>query len=62
VALTDQKLGDPGVGHHEEKVSTAPHVKVDDFTTTDWIGRTYFAIDRACKYFIVNHIGLHNYQ
>lgn len=41
--------------------SRIPHIKLDDNTTPDRVGRVYFAIDNANLRFIVDHVGLKLY-
>jgi hypothetical protein len=45
-----------GVEHSRE-----PHLKLDDSTTPDRVGRVYFATDSQNLRFIVDHVGLKLY-
>ena len=44
-----------------EKYSRVPHLKLDDHTTPNQVGRVYFALDNENHRFIVDHVGLKLY-
>lgn len=46
----------------EERVwDRQPHIKLDDHTSKDRVGRIYFAIDGEAYRWIVDHVGLKLY-
>ncbi|WP_152552106.1 hypothetical protein [Actinokineospora spheciospongiae] len=64
VAMSDKGLTRQGLEKfpfEDETYSRIPHVKLDDHTTPDRVGRIYFALDSRRTRFIVDHIGLKLY-
>ncbi|MDU0290041.1 hypothetical protein [Saccharothrix longispora] len=64
VAMGDKKLVAMGLDRfmfENAEFSRVPHVKLDDRTSPNQVGRIYFAIDHASGSFIVDHIGLKLY-
>ena len=37
--------------------SREPHIKIDDYTNPNEVGRVYFAIDAKSRRFVVDHAG-----
>lgn len=63
ISLYDESLRRNGLHrffYQERQYSREPHVKVDDNTTPDRVGRIYFALDDKSKpaRVIVDHIGV----
>ena len=64
IAMSDKGLVRAGLDrfeHDGQFYSRIPHVKLDDHTSPDRVGRIYFGVDREELRFIVDHIGLKLY-
>ena len=56
-----QKLNKATFVYEGIEYSREPHLKLDDSTTPDRVGRVYFGIDQTDLRFIVDHVGLKLY-
>ncbi len=45
----------------DRDLDRTPHLKLDDHTTPDRVGRVYFAMDQQGWRFVVDHVGLKLY-
>lgn len=64
VSVIDEELekrGEDEFLYEGKKYSRVPHLKVDDHTTPNQVGRVYFALDSEERRFIVDHVGLKLY-
>jgi hypothetical protein len=55
------RLGKHTFDFEGKTYSREPHLKLDDNTTPDRVGRVYFAIDQENERFIIDHVGLKLY-
>ncbi len=64
-AHSDEGLRRKGLSHftfENVKWDRQPHIKLDDHTTPDRVGRIYFAVDKAGRRWIVDHVGVKLYR
>ncbi|MDI5966399.1 hypothetical protein [Streptantibioticus silvisoli] len=64
-ANSDEPLRRKGLSHftfENAKWDRQPHIKLDDHTTPDRVGRIYFAIDKTAHRWIVDHVGVKLYR
>lgn len=64
MSMNDEELEKRGADQFQfngEKYSRVPHLKLDDHTSPNQVGRVYFALDSIRQRFIVDHVGLKLY-